>query len=121
MGSSLNPTPEEKIAAARSRLAELAEKFIERTRGEVDVMRSALEKLDAPDGVALAEILHLAHRISGTGATLGFDAVSEQARRVEQVATAQTPGTACDAATIETLRGGIEALATELAAARDKR
>ncbi len=121
MGSTLNPTPEEKIAAARTRLAELAEKFIERTRGEIEVMRSALGKLDAPDGAALGEILHLAHRISGTGATLGFDHISEQARRTEQLAAAQPPGVACEAGEIEKLRVSINALAAELAAAIAKR
>jgi len=120
MGSTLNPTPEEKIAAARMRLGELAEKFIERTRGELEAMRGSLGRLGAPDGVALGEILHLAHRISGTGATLGFESVSERARRVEQLATAQTPGSSCDTATIEMLRTGIEALAAEVATAATK-
>ncbi len=118
MGSTLNPTPEEKIAAARTRLAELAEKFIDRTRGEIEVMHGLLGKLNAPDGAALAEILHLAHRISGTGATLGFDGISEQARRLEQLATAQAPGTPCDATTIDNFRTGIEALAAELSRAK---
>jgi HPt (histidine-containing phosphotransfer) domain-containing protein len=117
VGSPLNPSPEERIAAARTRLAELAEKFIQRTRGELEVMRRSLEGVGSGDAAPLGEILHLAHRISGTGATLGFDGVSERAHQVEKIAAAQTPGAACDAATIERLRQGIDALAAELAAA----
>jgi HPt (histidine-containing phosphotransfer) domain-containing protein len=121
MGSPLKPSPEEKLAAARTRLGELAEKFIQRTRGELEVMRRSLDHLGSADGMALAEILNLAHRINGTGATLGFDGVSERAQRIEQLAAAQVPGSICDAATIETLRTGIEALASELASASARR
>jgi HPt (histidine-containing phosphotransfer) domain-containing protein len=117
VGSPVNPTPEEKIAAARTRLAELAEKFVERTRGELDVMRRSLDELASTDGAALGEILHLAHRISGTGATLGFEAVSERARILEQLLAQQPAGAPCGATVVEQVRRAIESLAAELAAA----
>jgi HPt (histidine-containing phosphotransfer) domain-containing protein len=116
MGSPIDPTPEDRIAAARTRLAELADKFVERTRGEIEVMRRSLDVLDSTESAALGDILQLAHRISGTGATLGFDGVSEHARRIEQLTAAHAPGSACDAALIGKLRTAIDALAAELAA-----
>ena len=114
MGSPLKPSPEEKIAAARARLAELAEKFYERTRGEIETMRQAVGALASPGSTALGEILHLAHRITGTGATLGFDAVSERARRLELLLAAQSPGVPCDGTQIEQVRRAIEDLAAAL-------
>jgi len=115
VGSPLSPSPEEKIAAARTRLAELAEKFIERTRGEIETMRQAVGALASPGSPALGEILHLAHRITGTGATLGFDAVSERARHLELLVAAQPPGVACESALAEQIRSAIEDLAAALA------
>ena len=115
MGSPLNPTPEEKIAAARTRLAELAEKFIQRTRGELEAMRRLADDLESTDGVALGEMLHLAHRITGTGATLGFDGISERARTLEVLLEQHPAGTPCGAPVVEQVRRAIEGLATELA------
>lgn len=73
----------EKIAAARARMAELATKFVDRTARELVTLRAALAK-DGNQG--FEEIGFLAHRMAGTSATLGFDALAEHALRIEVIA-----------------------------------
>lgn len=97
----------EKVAAARARMAELASKFVVRTGGELVTLRAAL---DAGDREAFERIEYLAHRMAGTGATLGFDALADHALRIEVIADAHKAGP-MDAATrgeIETEVAGIE-------------
>lgn len=110
----MSQTPEERIAAARARMAELREKFIERTQGELATLRAGLASLEAGDAAALAGIVQLAHRMGGTGATLGLESLSAHAREIEKIADAQPSGSAPDAATLARLRACIEELAAEL-------
>jgi len=107
-------TREEREAAARARLAGLAAKFIERTAGELAALREALARLSAGDAHALAEIRHLAHRMSGTGATLGFDTLSDCGSRIEQIADAQAPAEMPDAAAMLLLGTAVDALDVEI-------
>lgn len=109
----MNQTTEQRVAAARARLAELREKFIERTRAEIMAMRQALARAQAGDAVALGDIAQLAHRMSGTGATLGLDALGEQARLVEKLAESSSVAQG-DPAAQRTLAGAIESLAAAL-------
>lgn len=81
-------TTDEKVAAMQARLAELTAKFLERTGGDVAAMRAGLARAEQGDGAALEEILHLAHRARGTGATLGLDALSESAQVIESLVSA---------------------------------
>ena len=111
----MNPTPEENAAAMRSRVAELAMKFIDRSRAELASMRGALDRVRSGDAQALAEIRNLAHRAAGTGATLGFGTLSDKARDIEKIAEAQAPGAVPDAATLEQLSSAVDALDAELA------
>jgi HPt (histidine-containing phosphotransfer) domain-containing protein len=111
----MNQTQEQRVAAARARMAELKEKFVERSRGELATMRSGIAALETGEAAALGEILQLSHRMSGTGATLGLDALSERARHIEKLAEAHAPGALPDAAALSGLRAAIEALAAELA------
>jgi len=104
----MNDPREERVAAAKARMAELAEKFLERTEGEIGAMRARLEQLD-DGGTALAEIRNLAHRACGTGATLGFESLSESAHRIEVLAAARPPGSRAE------IERAIEALAHDLA------
>jgi HPt (histidine-containing phosphotransfer) domain-containing protein len=104
----MSDTREERVAAAKVRMAELAEKFLARTAGEIETMRLRLAQ-SAADAAALAEIRNLAHRACGTGATLGFESLSEYAHRVEALAASQPPGSHIEIAT------AIEELARELA------
>jgi HPt (histidine-containing phosphotransfer) domain-containing protein len=111
----VNQTQEERIAAARARMLELKQKFVERSQGEMVTLRDSLTAFQAGDAAALGVIEQLAHRMSGTGATLGLDALSERAQQVERLAGTRAPGTPPDAAAVSVLRTAIEALAAELA------
>jgi HPt (histidine-containing phosphotransfer) domain-containing protein len=106
--------PEEKVAATRARMGELALKFTERTRGEIDLIRARLASLGAGDTAALGEIRHLAHRICGTGATLGFEGLAELAHEIEKLAAASLPAGQPDNAILARLEGAVDALAGEL-------
>jgi HPt (histidine-containing phosphotransfer) domain-containing protein len=88
-----DPTREERAAAARARMAELAGKFVDRTETELVTLRAALAALAAGRAEALGEIRHLAHRMAGTGATLGFEKLSDHAMHVEEICDRQAPGT----------------------------
>ena len=99
-------------------MAELAAKFVERSAGEVDSMREGLAKLAGGAVDELANIRQLAHRMCGTGATLGFEGVSDCAMRLEKVADAQAPGAVPDTAALTQLGVAIEAVSAELARQR---
>jgi HPt (histidine-containing phosphotransfer) domain-containing protein len=101
-------------------MAELAARFIERTRGDLRIMRSNLERVGAGDVSALAEIRHLAHRMAGTGATLGFQALGERAAGAEAIIDSLRidswqRGARPDSQTIERLAATIVALESQLA------
>lgn len=110
----MNQTREEKVVAARTRMAELATKFVDRSAGDLDSMRASLVKLTAGDVAALQEIRHLAHRMCGTGATLGFEGLSDCAARIERLADAQGACAMPGAAALTQLGVGIDALGAEL-------
>ena len=108
---------EEKAAAAKSRMAELAAKFVHRTRGDIATMREGLSRLAAGETGALGDIRHLAHRMVGTGATMGFDSISEHAHVIEQLTESCAPGVTPDAglrAEIETALGALESAVSSL-------
>jgi chemotaxis protein histidine kinase CheA len=111
----MNQARDDKAAAARLRMAELAAKFLERSRRDLEVMRDTLAKLAAGESAALGDIRQLAHRLCGTGATLGFETLGECAARVERLAEPGPAGTLPDRGTLTRLGAGIEALAGELA------
>lgn len=106
-------TREQKAHAARVRMAELAARFLERTQGDLATMREALSKVRAGDAKALGEIRNLAHRMVGTGATLGFEAISARASRVEQLIESIPVGTSPPAALLADLGSALEALETD--------
>ncbi len=110
----MNQTPEERVAAARARMAELREKFIDRTQGELRTMRESFAALEAGDSAALGTIVHLAHRMTGTGATLGLEALSDRAQEIEKLGEAHAPGSLPAASSLSRLAAAIDALATEL-------
>jgi HPt (histidine-containing phosphotransfer) domain-containing protein len=111
----MNESRDERRAAARVRMTELAAKFIGRTRGELGTMRDALTRLAAGDVAALGELHHLAHRISGTGATLGFEMLSDSAARIEKLVEGQAPGGVPEEFALAQITGAIESLDHELA------
>ncbi len=100
----------EKIAAARARMAELATKFVNRTTAELVTLRAALAR-DGNEG--FEEIGHLAHRMAGTGATLGFDVLAEHAMRIETIADSRK-ASPIDAATRAEIEAEVVAIEEEL-------
>jgi HPt (histidine-containing phosphotransfer) domain-containing protein len=107
-------TREEKAAAAKVRIAELATKFLRRTAGDVADMQGGLARLEQGQLVALSEIHQLAHRMVGTGATLGFDSISEHAQEVETLIDRAVPGVMPDEDTRRRISGALETLAAEV-------
>lgn len=71
----------------------LADRYIERTRGDVLSMRSLIERAQLGDESVLAEIERMAHSIHGAGAMFGFPDVSASGAAIERLA----EGAACDA------------------------
>jgi HPt (histidine-containing phosphotransfer) domain-containing protein len=111
----MNQTTEERVAAAHARMAELKQKFVERSQVELQSLRGSFSALQSGDVAALRVLVQLAHRMGGTGATLGLEALSDCAQRIEKLAEAQKPGSLPDAEVLSRLGAAIEALAAELA------
>jgi HPt (histidine-containing phosphotransfer) domain-containing protein len=101
---------EAKTAAAKVRMAELAAKFLNRTRADIASMRGGLARLAAGEAGAIGDIRHLAHRMVGTGATLGFASISERAHTIEQLTEACVPGVVPDEACQTALAEAVNAL-----------
>jgi chemotaxis protein histidine kinase CheA len=108
-------TKEDRVAAAKARMAELTAKFIDRTRGDLRTMRDSLAKLSQGDVSALAEIRHLAHRMAGTGATLGFEELGDLASGTETFIDRLPGGVLPDDAARSRLAADISAIEAQLA------
>jgi len=72
--------------------------------------RDLLARLGAGDTGVFKELEYLAHRISGTGASLGFESLSTCAAAIERLAEAQAGGAAADQKVAERLMEYIAAL-----------
>jgi chemotaxis protein histidine kinase CheA len=111
----MTDTRQDRTAAAKARMAELSAKFIDRTQGDLRIMRDGLAKLSRGDVSALAEIRHLAHRMAGTGATLGFEELGELASGTETFIDKLPGDVLPDDATQSRLAAGIGAIEAQLA------
>jgi chemotaxis protein histidine kinase CheA len=67
-------------------MAEIGNRYLRRTLGELVRLREIVASLRPGATDAIVELEHIAHRINGSGAMFGFDAVSEQARIMESIA-----------------------------------
>jgi HPt (histidine-containing phosphotransfer) domain-containing protein len=72
--------------ALLDKLAEIRERFLLRTRGELPRLCALLEGMHAGDSMELAQLQILVHRIHGSAATFDFAAISGSAGRVEHLA-----------------------------------
>ena len=63
----------------------LGERFIERTRNELSVMRHKWDAARNGDSTASGELLQFTHRIGGAGDMLGLERISESMRSIERV------------------------------------
>jgi HPt (histidine-containing phosphotransfer) domain-containing protein len=66
-------------------LKELGGLYLQRTREELALLRAQLPQAHLGHSAALLEVQHYAHRISGSGAMLGFKAISEAMSQVERI------------------------------------
>ncbi len=67
------------------RFQQLSRQFLERTRQEAVLFADSLQCAKNNDAQALLSLLHIAHRVHGSGAMLGFKAISASAGRIEHV------------------------------------
>jgi HPt (histidine-containing phosphotransfer) domain-containing protein len=79
------PDAAAKSAAIRERMRELAGNFLLRCSGEVTLLRGLVARSQAGDTAASGELEHLAHRMCGTGALLGFESLSARAGDLERL------------------------------------
>jgi HPt (histidine-containing phosphotransfer) domain-containing protein len=112
----MNETSEDKRIAAKARMAEFALKFLHRSRGDLRLMREALASVVPESAGRLGEIRHLAHRMAGTGATLGFDALGQHALGIEALIESLPNGAVPDASLLTKLSADIDTLESQLAA-----
>ena len=77
----------------RQQLQEIGTRFLQRTLRELEPLEELRRRLRAGDRTCLVEIQRLAHRIHGSGAMFGFDAISAHAREIELLAGSEVVGT----------------------------
>jgi len=63
----------------------LGERFIERTRNELSVMRYKWDAARNGDKTAAEQVLQLAHRVGGAGGMLGLEQISAPMRSIERI------------------------------------
>jgi HPt (histidine-containing phosphotransfer) domain-containing protein len=103
----------------REQVGILAGKFLERTATQVPQLRAEVERLEATgDPQALRSVQELAHKIHGSGAMFGFDAISDVAGELEKLSTGHgTLSGDSDRASLTALASTIRPLLDRLAAA----
>jgi chemotaxis protein histidine kinase CheA len=67
------------------RLKELGSLYLLRTRDELLILNSEMSAARLGNAVALLAMQHAAHRISGTGAMLGFKGMSDAAAQIDRI------------------------------------
>jgi HPt (histidine-containing phosphotransfer) domain-containing protein len=71
---------EEKLQA---QIQDIGNRYLQRTLGELPRLRELLQQARAGDAEALAQSGRIVHKVHGSGAMFGFDAISDQARELE--------------------------------------
>jgi chemotaxis protein histidine kinase CheA len=67
------------------RLKQLSGQYLLRTREELALLRAQIPQAHLGQPEALLEMQRYAHRISGSGAMLGFKAISDAMSQVERI------------------------------------
>jgi HPt (histidine-containing phosphotransfer) domain-containing protein len=103
----------------RERIKQLAGEFLQRCSRDVVSLRALLARLgngdsNVFDATVLKELEHLAHRICGTGASLGFESLSTRAAAIERLAEGQAGSVTADQHVAERLVEYIAALEIEV-------
>jgi HPt (histidine-containing phosphotransfer) domain-containing protein len=94
----------------QQQIADIGTRYLKRTLGEVGQLRAYLEQARSGSADALKEIERMAHKIHGSGAMFGFDAVSERADELERIA-AQAGR---DRGLLQSIEGSIAALESQV-------
>lgn len=94
----------------QQQIADIGMRYLRRTLGEMAQLRTHLEQARSGTADAVREIERMAHKIHGSGAMFGFDAVSERADQLERIA-AEGGGSS---EFLERLEGGIAALEAQV-------
>ncbi len=68
------------------RMAELAQRYLVRTAGELEELNGLVERIPGGDEATVKAIEVLSHRIRGSGAMFGFNLVSDVATEIESLA-----------------------------------
>ena len=100
----------------RERINQLAERFLQRCSQDMVSIRELMTRLNTDDRSALKELEHLAHRMCGTGASLGFESLSERAASVERLSEEQVQGSTMDSEALKRLSTYVMQLESEIAA-----
>jgi HPt (histidine-containing phosphotransfer) domain-containing protein len=98
----------------RERIKQLAAEFLQRCSRDVMSLRALLPRLGDGDANVFKELEHLAHRICGTGASLGFESLSTRAAAIERLAEGRAGGVTADQNVVERLVEYIAALEIEV-------
>lgn len=95
----------------RQQIADIAVRYIKRTQGELGQLRAALAAIRAGDAGAQKQLERLAHKIHGSGAMFGFDAISDRAHEIERLAGSGQS----DSDTLTSIEQALVGLETEVA------
>jgi HPt (histidine-containing phosphotransfer) domain-containing protein len=98
----------------RERIKQLAGEFLQRCSRDVMSLRALLARLGNGDANVFKELEHLAHRICGTGASLGFEFLSMRAAAIERLAEGQAGSVTADQNVVERLVEYVAALEIEV-------
>jgi HPt (histidine-containing phosphotransfer) domain-containing protein len=101
----------------RSKLSEIGGRYINRTLGEIEQLKTFSEGAVAGSEEALKELGTLAHRIRGSGAMFGYQEISKSAEAIELLANRG----ALSEAEQQTMRTLVDELAEEVKRAAKER
>jgi chemotaxis protein histidine kinase CheA len=101
----------------QEQMAAIGDRYLRRTYGEIERLKELLAQLRSGSPDAVRNIELITHRIHGSGAMFGFDEVSEQARRCEELCAAGAADPEL-ASKIEASLQALEARLNEAARAR---
>ncbi len=99
----------------REKMQRFAGGFLERCAGDLRAARELLVRLRAGELDAFAQLERLAHRLRGTGASLGFESLDASAGAIERSCALQRGAVSLDHAVIEGLAEHLERLEAEVA------
>jgi len=102
----------------REQMKLLAGKFLKRCSGDLVTLRALVtpmgNNVKVFDAGVFKELEHLAHRICGTGASLGFESLSTCAAAIERLAEGQAGAVAVDKEVVRLLMECVVALEHEV-------